>query len=221
MQFGTQFKLKVMKKTNEMNMKEDSTPERIYAFSDGVFAIIITIMILELKKPEEPTFAALGHLWPTWISYAASYTFIAIVWINHHYLLRHAKAATLKLMWANFAHLFAVSLIPFLTEWVADTKLQPVPVIMYAFAFSLVNSTYLLLVWETLCNKKDKSGPDAAHRLLHMRSFATLGVFCIAMIISYWWPRVGFGLVVCCLLLYLVPEIPKLKDRKPNTKQTH
>ncbi|WP_345952893.1 TMEM175 family protein [Mucilaginibacter sp. PAMB04168] len=208
-----------MKEVKGMNMKVDSTPERIYAFSDGVFAIIITIMILELKKPEEPTFEALSHLWPTWISYGASYIFIAIVWINHHYLLRHAKAATLKLMWANFAHLFTVSLIPFLTEWVADTKLQPVPVIMYAFDFSLVNCTYLWLVWETLCNTMDRSGPNATHRLLHMRSFTTLGIFCFATIISYWFPRFGFGLVVCCLLLYLTPELSKVTNLKPLIKK--
>lgn len=71
-------------------MPEEPTPERIYAFSDGVFAIIITIMILELKKPEAPTFNALFQLWPTWLSYGVSYLFIAIVWINHHYLMRYA-----------------------------------------------------------------------------------------------------------------------------------
>jgi uncharacterized membrane protein len=164
-----------MKKDNkgiEM-VPEESTPKRIYAFSDGVFAIIITIMILELKKPEEATFGALLQLWPTWLSYGVSYIFIAIVWINHHYLMRYARLAKLRLMWANFAHLFSVSLIPFLTDWVADTRLQSVPVIMYAFVFILVNATYLWLIWETLCESTSKAVSNRGRKLLHLRSFIT------------------------------------------------
>lgn len=130
------------------------TPERINTFSDGVFAIVITIMILELKRPAGATFSALFAEWPAWVSYIVSYTFIAIVWINHHYLLKHVNTATKRLMWANFAHLFAVSLIPFLTDWMADTRLQSAPVMMYAFVFLLVNFTYLLLIRETILHKQ-------------------------------------------------------------------
>jgi len=130
------------------------TPERINAFSDGVFAIIITIMILELKRPSSPTFEALFAEWPTWISYIVSYIFIAIVWINHHYLLKHAAAASLRLIWVNFAHLFSVSLVPFDTDWMAETRLQSVPVVMYGFVFLLVNITYLLLIRETMAVKE-------------------------------------------------------------------
>jgi uncharacterized membrane protein len=203
--------MKDNKKMKMETMSNESTPERIYAFSDGVFAIIITIMILELKKPEAASFHALFQLWPTWISYVVSYVFIAIVWINHHYLLKYARSAKLRLMWANFAHLFSVSLIPFLTDWVADTKLQSVPVMMYAFVFLLVNVTYLWLVWETLCDSKDKVISDKARNLLHLRSFITLSVFAGAMIIAIWFPFLGFGLIVCCLLLYLRPELPDMK----------
>src|ERR1700758_4635536 len=75
------------------------TPERLGAFSDGVFAVIITIMVLELKPPPEPSFAALLPLWPTGVSYAVSYFFIAIVWVNHHHLLRFASHAAPRLVW--------------------------------------------------------------------------------------------------------------------------
>lgn len=205
-----------MKKDNKgmkMEMPEQSTPERIYAFSDGVFAIIITIMILELKKPEEASFAALFQLWPTWLSYCVSYVFIAIVWINHHYLMLHARSAKLRLMWANFAHLFSVSLIPFLTDWVAETRLQSVPVVMYAFVFILVNATYLWLIWETLCDDMGMAVSNRARKLMHLRSFITLSLFTAAMIVSFWVPFLGFGLIVCCLLLYLRPA---LQDEKVN-----
>src|SRR5437773_11721349 len=82
-----------------------ATPERLSAFSDGVFAVLITVLVLDLRPPELPTFKALLLLWPTWLSYAVSYLFIAIVWTNHHYLMRYAKEATSRLMWFNFAHL--------------------------------------------------------------------------------------------------------------------
>jgi hypothetical protein len=85
------------------------TPERLSAFSDGVFAVLITVLVLELRPPELPTFKALLSLWPTWLSYAVSYVFIAIVWANHHHLMRYATEATHRLMWFNFAHCVAAS----------------------------------------------------------------------------------------------------------------
>jgi uncharacterized membrane protein len=119
------------------------TPERLGVFSDGVFAVIITIMVLELKPPEHPTFAALLPLWPTALSYAVSYQFIAIVWLNHHHLLRFTDHATPRLIWINFAHLFAVSLVPFATAWVARTRLAAAPVFVYAAAFSSSTLSWL------------------------------------------------------------------------------
>src|SRR4051812_35893454 len=78
------------------------TAHRLAAYSDAVFAVIVTIMVLELKAPEEASFAALWPLWPTVISYAVGYLFIAIIWINHHHLMRFVAAPTLRLMWTNF-----------------------------------------------------------------------------------------------------------------------
>jgi hypothetical protein len=90
-----------------MTVLRRATPERLSAFSDGVFAVLITVLVLELRPPELPTFKALLLLWPTWLSYAVSYLFIAIVWTNHHYLIRYATEATHRLVWFNFAHLFS------------------------------------------------------------------------------------------------------------------
>src|ERR1700675_2973256 len=99
------------------------TPERLIMFSDAVFAVLITVLVLELRPPELPTFKALLSLWPTWLSYAVSYIFIAIVWANHHHLMRYATDATSRLMWFNFAHLFSVSLLPLSTAWMATSRL--------------------------------------------------------------------------------------------------
>jgi uncharacterized membrane protein len=202
--------MKGNKRVGKGGISYESTPERINAFSDGVFAIIITIMILELKRPSSPTFGALFAEWPTWISYIVSYIFIAIVWINHHYLLKHATAATLRLMWVNFAHLFSVSLVPFDTDWMAATRLQPVPVVMYGFVFLLVNITYLLLIRETMGTKKRMEMPDRARRLFHVRSVLTILIFGSGMVVALWHPYIGFGIICACLTLYLRPDLPPI-----------
>ncbi|HWB90919.1 MAG TPA: TMEM175 family protein [Puia sp.] len=187
-----------------MERPRDHSLERINAFSDGIFAIIITIMVLELKKPEEASFKALGELWPTWLSYIVSYLFIAIVWTNHHYLLKNASHVTHRLVWANFGHLFAVSLIPFLTTWIADTRLAAVPTAMYAFVFFLVNLTYLGLIYQTNAHRYRRR--EKGSRSFRIRSVATLVSFLSAVGLSFWHPSVGFAIVAGCLLLYIKPE---------------
>jgi uncharacterized membrane protein len=142
-----------------------ATPERLSTFSDGVFAVLITVLVLELRPPEQPTFQALMLLWPTWLSYAVSYVFIAIVWANHHHLMRYATEATPRLMWFNFAHLFSVSLLPLSTAWMAVSELAPQPVAFYAAVFLLVNATYIFLIRELVDSRRSASecAQDHAH----------------------------------------------------------
>src|SRR6266446_5161659 len=102
-----------------MAMLRAATPERLCALSDGVFAVLITILVLDLRPPDLPAYKALLLRWPAWLSYAVSYLFIAIVWANHHHLIRYATKTTTRLMWFNFAHLFSVSLLPLSTAWMA------------------------------------------------------------------------------------------------------
>src|SRR5215475_4134733 len=127
--------------------EHEASPARMIALSDAVFAIVSTILVLELKVPQSASFAALLSLWPTGLSYAVSYLFLAIVWVNHHHVLRYAEAATPRLIWANFAHLFAVSLIPFSMAWIANSHFAAIPVAVYAAVFVLVNVTYIALCW--------------------------------------------------------------------------
>jgi len=171
-------------------------------------------MVLQLRQPDTPTLGAIGKLWPTWISYGVSYLFIAIVWVNHHYVFKHAKESTWRLIWANFGHLFVVSWIPFLTGWIADTRMAPVPVALYAFIFLMVNVTYLIFVYETLGYEVDTSVPVKVRRLLHLRSMGTLLLFSSATIISFWFPLAGFSLICVCLVLYLRPDVPKRLTRR-------
>jgi len=181
---------------------------RLEAFSDGVIAVIITIMVLELKPPEQPTFAALLPLWPTALSYAVSYLFIAIVWLNHHHLLRFAEYPTPRLIWINFAHLFMVSLVPFSTAWVARTRLAAVPVFVYATVFVLVELAYVPFERHALAQAKGKEISPRTRRFATVRALVALGTFVIAMLVSLKLPLWGFGLTCCAVLLYLRPEPP-------------
>jgi len=183
----------------------------VSAFSDGVFAILITVLVLELRPPEQPTFKALVQLWPTWISYAVSYLFIATVWANHHYLLRFASEATPRLLWFNFGHLFSMSLLPFSTAWMAVSKLAPQPVAFYAAVFFLVNATYLLLIWELI--GAGEHVPARVRRVMYFRSITTLCSFAIAAFVALSYPLEGLGICIACLVVYLGPEPPGDADQ--------
>ena len=104
---------------------------RLEAFSDGVLAIIITIMVLELKVPHEPTLAALLLLWPTLLSYLLSFVFVGIYWNNHHHLWQVAEQVNGAVLWANLHLLFWLSLVPFVTAWMGENQFATVPVAIY------------------------------------------------------------------------------------------
>ena len=186
-------------------LRARATPERLSAFSDGVFAVLITVLVLELRPPELPTFKALLLLSPTWLSYAVSYLFIAIVWTNHHYLMRYAIKATPRLMWFNFAHLFSVSLLPFSTAWMAVSELAPQPVAFYAAVFFLVNTTYIFLIRELIDRTAVDEVSPKVRRIMRFRSIATLCIFGMAAFIALKFPLLGLGMCCCCLVVYLKP----------------
>jgi uncharacterized membrane protein len=188
------------------------SPERVRLFSDAVFAVIITILVLKLEPPKSDTFSSLLPLWPTGLSYVVSYLFMAIVWVNHHHLFSYAEVATARLLWSNFAHLFAVSLIPFTTEWIADSRLAAAPVALYAFVFVLVDITYLALCREAVDRHTHADVPSGMGRMWRMRSLVTFGGFAAASVIALSWPMVAMALICSCLVAYLRPGIVPLKN---------
>jgi uncharacterized membrane protein len=185
-----------------------ATPERLSAFSDAVFAVLITVLVLELRPPQLPTFKALLSLWPTWLSYGVSYVFIAIVWTNHHHLIRYATEAMPRLIWLNFAHLFSVSLLPLSTAWMAVSELAPQPVAFYAAVFFLINATYLFLLWKLVDPTSVDEAPRRVRRIMRVRAITTLSLFGLAAVVALKYPLVGLGICCCCLIGYLRPEAP-------------
>jgi uncharacterized membrane protein len=118
---------------------------RLEAFSDGVLAIVITIMVLELRVPAEPTWPALLHELPTLLSYMLSFIYVGIYWNNHHHMLHLAGRVNGGVLWANLHLLFWLSLIPFTTRWINDTGLAEVPVLVYGLDLLLAAIAYYIL----------------------------------------------------------------------------
>lgn len=186
---------------------DKETAHRLATYSDAVFAVIVTIMVLELEAPEEPAFSALWPLWPTVISYAVSYVFIAIIWINHHYLMRFVGTPTLGLIWINFAHLFMVSLLPFATAWVARTELASSPVAFYAGLFvciDIATTSSSAKSWPTRRPGMYPSGRVVSQGVDRSSSWA---IFTTAMLMALVAPRPGFALICCALILHLRPDL--------------
>jgi len=193
--------------------EESSTADRLAAYSDAVFAVIVTIMVLELEAPDVPAFSALWPLWPTALSYAVSYLFIAIIWINHHHLMRLVGAPTLRLIWINFIHLFMVSLLPFATSWIARTRLGSSPMVFYAGLFVCIDIAYNVFEHQVLAKAAHIS--ERARRMARRRSLVVLAIFTTAMLVALVAPRVGFGLICCALILHLRPGASPV-DRKAH-----
>ena len=182
------------------------TLEHMCAFTDGVFAVIITILVIDLRAPAVATWGALAQEWPTAISYAVSYLFVAIAWLNGHYLLSHATRVTPKLIWSNFAHLFSVSLLPFVTAWMSRTRLGAVPVCLYAVVFVLVNASYIALCMEAVDTAEEAVVPRPIKRMMRMRAVVTLSIFAGAAVLALWFPIASFCVVTLTLLTYLHPS---------------
>ena len=185
------------------------SPERLVFFSDGVFAIIITILVLELRPPHEASIASLMGLWPSFVAYVVSYLFLAIVWVNHHHVFEYPEDASRSLVWANFAHLFSVSLVPFTTAWIADSELAPVPVSLYAVVFALINVSYVMLCMEAIDRQGAHKVPAVARRMMRLRSVATSITFMAAAVLAAWYPKAAMALICVCLIVYLRPSISR------------
>ena len=135
-----------------------------------------------------------------------SYLFIAIIWINHHHLMRFVGRPTLRLIWINFAHLFPVSFLPFATAWVARSRLAAAPVAVYAALFVCIDLAYNVFEREVLEQAHVTVLSHRARRLARVRSLAVLGIFITAALTAFVSPHLGFALVCCGLVPHVKPE---------------
>jgi uncharacterized membrane protein len=177
---------------------------RLEAFSDGVIAIIITIMVLELRPPKEPTIDALRPVVPVFLSYVLSFVFVGIYWNNHHHLIQAADRVTGRVLWANMHLLFWLSLVPFVTHWMGGA-FAPVPVAAYGVVLLLAGCAYYLLSRALVADHGAGSALAAAVGR-DAKGKASVLIYAAAVPLAFVEPWVACGLYVVVAVLWLVPD---------------
>ena len=183
------------------------TTGRMEAFSDGVLAIIITIMVLELKLPEGSSYHALGQVWPALLAYVLSFVYVAIYWVNHHHLLKTVEHVTGGILWANIDLLFWLSLLPFATRWMSVEHFALWPVVTYGVVLDLAGIAYYVLQQVIIASQ----GPESALRAAIGRDVkGTLSVVLsaagVAIAIVAGWVWAALVLYAAVAVMWLVPD---------------
>ena len=181
------------------------TKGRLEAFSDGVIAIIITIMVLELHAPEETTLAALRPLLPVFLSYVLSFIYVGIYWNNHHHLLQAARQVNGAVLWANLHLLFWLSLVAFTTAWMGEHDFAAWPVVFYGANLWLAALAYYILVRTLLA----VHGPDSMLAKAigsDTKGIVSLVIYTVAILLAFVYPRLALGLYAVVALMWLVPD---------------
>ena len=181
------------------------TKGRLEAFSDGVIAIIITIMVLELKVPHETNLAALLPLAPVFLSYALSFTFCGIYWNNHHHLLQAVKHVDGRVLWANMHLLFWLSLIPFATGWMGENAFSAWPVALYGIVLLLAAIAYLGLTRILIAlHGRDSVLATALGR--DRKGLLSLALYLAAICLAFVHTWLACGLYVMVAVMWCIPD---------------
>ena len=181
------------------------TKERLTAFSDGVLAIIITIMVLELKVPHGETIAALKPLLPVFGSYVLSFIYVAIYWNNHHHMFYVAEKVNGAVLWANIHLLFWLSLIPFSTNWVGENHFAPAPMAIYGVVLLGAGAAYWIL--QSAILKMQGKNSLLAHALgSDFKGKISPVIYLAAIVFSFTLPLLAGALYIGAALLWLVPD---------------
>ena len=178
---------------------------RLEAFSDGVIAILITIMVLELKIPHESNLAALLPLLPKFLSYTLSFIYLGIYWNNHHHLLQAAKEVNGSILWANLHLLFWLSLIPFVTGWMGENNFETMPLVFYGAILWLAGLAYYILV-RTLIAHHGANSVIAKAIGKDEKGLRSLYIYTTAIALAFVWRWAAAALYVVVAIMWLVPD---------------
>ena len=181
------------------------TKGRLEAFSDGVIAIIITIMVLDLRIPSGNDLAALNSISLIFISYVLSYIFIGIYWSNHHHLLHTVREVNGKILWLNLHLLFWLSLIPFVTNWMGKNFLSPWPVAVYGFVLLMAAIVYYILS-RALIKLNGKESLLAATVGKDFKGIISIIVYIIAVPFSFIVSFISYALYVIVAIMWIIPD---------------
>jgi uncharacterized membrane protein len=177
---------------------------RFEAFSDGVMAVIITIMVLDLRAPKSAEPAALLRLWPSFAIYLVSFFLTTIYWVNHHSLMMQARRVTTGLLWANSGLLFCASLIPFATAYVADTRLAPLPTAVYA-GLQCICGIAFNVMFRTIVQQRDDAAFQRRAKIRQRQNLVAVGVYAVSALVALVSPVVAVLLFTAVSVAYVAP----------------
>ncbi|TAH44391.1 MAG: DUF1211 domain-containing protein [Bacteroidetes bacterium] len=178
---------------------------RLEAFSDGVLAIIITIMVLEMKVPHDATFEELKPLFPVFISYLLSFIYLGIYWNNHHHLLHSIKKVSGGVLWANLHLLFWLSLVPFVTGWMGENHFAPATIALYGFVLLMSAIAYWILA-HSLINYHGKESLLAKALGSDVKGKISIVIYLIAIPVSFMNQWISGALFILVALMWLIPD---------------
>jgi TMEM175 potassium channel family protein len=184
----------------------EMTTNRLEAFSDGVIAIIVTIMVLELHSPAQPTLAALLKVAPIFLSYALSFMVVAIMWVNHHHLIHAVRSVTARLLWSNLYLLFWMSLVPFVTDYMGKNYREPMAVALYGLDLFMCSTGYYLLRMELI--RQTRHDPDMLehHQRINRKGAFAAALYLLAVPLAYVSIYASFFIFVLIPAMYFLPE---------------
>jgi uncharacterized membrane protein len=178
---------------------------RIEAFSDGVMAILITIMVLELKAPHDPTPASLARMWPTFFAYVLSFIIIAIYWVNHHHLIHLVSRVDAVILWANMNLLFWISLIPWVTVYLGDNHALPFPVALYA-AVSTAGALSFYLLRASIARHHHELEFKWLNRRMARKNLIALVIYIAAIAMAFIYTPLALVMIALPAAMYFLPE---------------
>ena len=193
-------------------MKSPST-DRLQAFSDGVIAVIITIMVLELKVPHESGMESLRAILPILLVYLLSFAFTGVYWINHHHLVDRIERADHLILYSNLLFLFCLSLIPFFTSYLLENKIDSFAVSLYAVSMLVTGFAFLLLrisIHRSLRRAGELRREDTAERGKHLTSLA---LYLTAIPLAWIYPQLALAIVGLVTVVWIVPDMAVLRKR--------
>ena len=183
--------------------ERDFSPTRLEAISDGVIAVAITIMVLELHPPHDPTPAAVLQLWPQFASYVVSFGFIATYWVNHRYLFRQLREVNERVLWTNMVLLFFLSLIPFATAYAGQTGIAPFPTALYAAIMLANGAAYGALTFAIRAQYPADAPPPVFRGAAVAINFAAIGLYVLAIPAAYLSPLLSLAMNLAVSFVYM------------------
>ena len=187
------------------------TKSRMEAFSDGVIAVIITILVLELKVPHGETFADLKPSLPTFMVYVLSFVYLGIYWNNHHHMLHMTSKINGTVLWANLHLLFWLSLVPFCTAWMGHSHAAPLPTAFYGFVMTMAGTAYYILK-TTIVRSQGPASPLQAALGSDTKGKLSVMIYAVGMLVAFVQPWIATASYVAVALIWLVPD-PRIERR--------